>query len=140
MLWVILISFILNSFILNMSFVGFQIEITEALRLLKLDESFVKTYYDTQPIQNYLKNKKSKLVFQYIDKGSCLLGYPIARGLDEPGTSYKVNDTIIEILRAQVQFHNEIKALDIDISKVFITLIEEEPFLDTSGEPYVINL
>lgn len=125
---------------MKMSFVGFPIDINEALRLLKLEESFVKSFYDTNPIQNYLKNKKSGLIFCYIDKGTCLLGYPIAKKGDPVGMCYKVEDTIIEIIRAKQTFIKEIKKLEIDISAVNITQIEEESYIDTSGEPFIISL
>lgn len=123
-----------------MTYVGFPIDIAEALCLLNLEEKFVKTFYDTEPIQEFLKDKKSKLVFCYIDKGSCLLGYPVARDRDHPSTWYKVDDMISQILKAKTAFKEEMKSLGIDISKINVTKVEEETFLDTSGEPYVITL
>lgn len=116
-------------------YVGFVIPIEEALRLLKLEDDFVKTFYDTAPIQNLLTDFGSKLLFQYIDKGACLFGIKVALK-----TEPTIEETLLQLIQAKRQFLAEIKQLKIDISKVHLTRVEEESWLVENPEPYVITL
>lgn len=116
-----------------MMYIGFVIPVEEALRLLKLPDNFVKSFYDTGPIQTYLEERDSKIVFSYIDKGACLFGLPI-KLRREPS----VEDTILAMITAKKMFHYEIKALKIDISSVNINRVEEDSWLWENPEPYVI--
>ena len=118
-----------------MIYVGFVVPLEEALRLLKLSETIVSSSYDIQPIQNYLKDKKSKIEFQYIDKGACLFGVKVQ--LREESS---VEDTIMAMITAKKLFLWEVKTLDLDIRKVNINRIEEESWLVENPEPYVITL
>lgn len=59
-----------------MVYVGITLEMGEALRLFNMHESIVKTYYHTEPIDNFLQDFGSCLSFRYIDKGVCVLGIP----------------------------------------------------------------
>ena len=118
-----------------MIYVGFVIPLEEALRLLKLPENTVSSSYDTKPIQNYLKEKQSKLEFQYIDKGACLLGVKLLLRQES-----SVDDTIMAMITAKKFFHWEVKTLGLDISKVNINRIEEESWPVENPEPYVITL
>jgi hypothetical protein len=124
-----------------MLYVGFAITIEEAIRLFKLDANIVKSFYDTEPIETYLKEKQSELVFTYIDKGACLLGIPIH--LEDTTTHFpysKAEDTILSILIAKKQFLKEIQSLSIDIRNVNLTWIEEEEICVENPEPYVMNV
>jgi hypothetical protein len=116
-----------------MMYVGFVIPIEESLRLLKLPDDFVKTFYSTEPVQAYLKDKGSKIIFQYIDKGACLFGIPVELR-DEPS----VEDTILAMIHSKRIFLWEIKTLRIDVSKVNINRIEEDTWTVENPEPYVI--
>ena len=118
-----------------MMYIGFVIPLEEALRLLKLPEDFVKTFYDTEPIQRYLEERGSKLVFRYIDKGACLFAHEV-KLRQEPS----VEDTIYTMITIKRMFYYEIKALKIDISVVNINRIEVEAWPVENSEPYVITL
>lgn len=117
-----------------MLYIGFVIPIEEALRLLKLPDDFVKSFYDTEPIQNYLEERGSKIVFRYIDKGACLFAHEI-KLRKEPS----VEDTILAMIHTKKLFHYEIKALKIDLSVVNINRVEEESWPMENPEPYVIE-
>ena len=114
-------------------YIGFVIPVEEALRLLKLPEDFAKTFYDTDSIQRYLKDAKSHITFQYIDKGACLFGIKV-RLTEEP----TLEETIVAMIEAKKDFLCEVKKLRIDISKVNINRIEEESWLVENPEPYMI--
>jgi hypothetical protein len=118
-----------------MIYVGFVISMEEALRLLKLEDSFVKTYYDTKPIQDLLADFGSHLVFEYMDKGACLFAMKVQLK-QEPS----IEETIFQLIAAKKQFLTEITALKIQIDKVNLTRIEEESWLVENPEPYVISL
>ncbi len=115
-------------------YVGFVIPIEEALRLLSLPDDFVETFYNTEPIQKYLQQKQSKLVFHYMDKGACLFGIKVHLR-DEPS----VDDTILAMITAKKVFLYEVKQLGLDITKVNINRIEEDSWLVENPEPYVIE-
>jgi hypothetical protein len=93
----------------------------------------VKSFYETEPIQKYLEEKGSNLVFQYIDKGACLFGLEV-KLRQEPS----VEDTILAMITYKKMFHCEVKALRIDTSVVNITRIEEDSWPVENPEPYVI--
>lgn len=124
-----------------MIYVGFVIEVGEAIRLLGLDESIVSCFYDTEPIQKYLKDEGSDLKFFYIDKGACLFGLRVHtsdRVLQLPYST--VDNTIVAILKRKDEFLKEIRKLKIDISQVNITWSEEESRLVENPQPYVISV
>lgn len=116
-----------------MLYVGFVIPMEEALRLLKLEENFVKTFYDTKPIQELLLDLGANLVFQYIDKGACLFAYPVKLRKEA-----SVEDTILALINAKKSFGYEVRALKLDISNVYINRVDEEAWLVENPEPYVI--
>lgn len=116
-----------------MMYIGFVIPIEEALRLLNLKDDFVKSFYDTAPIQAYLEERGSYLVFQYIDKGACVFGFPVKLRQES-----SVEDTILAMITAKKQFGYEVRALKINISKVYINRVEEDSWLVENPEPYLI--
>lgn len=118
-----------------MMYIGFVIPVEEALRLLKLPDDFVQTFYNTEPIQNYLEERGSKLVFQYIDKGACLFGLEVKLRHES-----SVEDTIYAMINTKKMFGYEIKALKIDTNVVNINRIEEEAWPVENPEPYIITL
>lgn len=115
-------------------YVGFVIPAEEALRLLNLPETFVATFYDTEPIQKYLKEKGSKITFQYIDKGACVFGVNVHMRQES-----SLEDTIMAMITAKKIFLWEVKTLGLDIRKVNINRIEEASWLVENPEPYVIE-
>jgi hypothetical protein len=124
-----------------MLYVGFVITVLEALRLLGLPEDFVSSDYDTEPLQEYLKQKKTRLVFQYIDKGACLFGVPVDTENGYTKFPYTtIEDTVQSITLAKIAFLRYIKQLNMDISEVNLTWIEEEEILVENPEPYVMSL
>ncbi len=116
-----------------MLYVGFPISVKEALRLLKLEENIVTSYYDTEPIRKYLQSKKSRLTFFYIDKGVCLLGIPLSDSV------LPFEDAFGEILVARSHFILEARALDLDLSHVEITQIEKESVIWENPDPFLIS-
>lgn len=118
-----------------MIYIGFIIPVKEALRLLKLPDNFAKTFYDTEPIQKYLEERDSKILFSYIDKGACLFGYPVRLRQES-----SVEDTILALITAKKQFGYEARALSIDMSVVNINRVEEDSWPVENPEPYVITL
>jgi hypothetical protein len=103
-----------------MLYIGFPITIEEALRILKLDESLVNTFYHTEPIDLYLKSKGSKLRFKYIDKGTCAFGLPLEN------YHMSVEDAVIQLLQMKKAFWNEVESLQLDLSSLAITWVEQE--------------
>lgn len=118
-----------------MMYIGFVIPVEEALRLLHLPQNTADSFFDTQPVCKHLEEKGSNLVFQYIDKGACLFGHKV-KLRQEPS----LEDTILAMINAKKMFYYEIKALKIDISKVYINRVEEESWLVENPEPYIITL
>jgi hypothetical protein len=116
-----------------MIYIGFVIPIEEALRLLKLPDDYVKSFYDTGPIQTYLKANDCSIVFHYIDKGACLFGVEVK--IREESS---VEDTIIAMIIAKKLFLHEMKNAGIDSSKVNLTRVEEDSWTVENPEPYVI--
>ena len=116
-------------------YVGYSIEIQEALRLLNLDESYAPSFYQTEKIQDYLKKKGSCLLFEYIDKGACLFG--VACGSKPYGS---MTETLKQILDAKILFEDELKQLNIDTSIVYTAWVEEQSVLRVNPEPWVISL
>jgi hypothetical protein len=115
-------------------YVGFVIPVEEALRLLNLPDTFASSFYDTEPIQRYLIEKQSKILFQYIDKGACLFGVKVNLRLES-----SVEDTVIAMITAKKVFLWEVKTLGLDIRKVYINRVEEDSWLVENPEPYVIE-
>ncbi len=123
-----------------MLYVGYVISLEEALRLLKLDESIVTSFYHTEPIQRYLEQRNTRLVFEYIDKGACLFGVPVDTENGYTKFPYTtIEDTFQSITIAKIAFLRYIKDLNIDTSEVNLTWIEEEDILVENPEPYVIS-
>ena len=124
-----------------MIYVGFVITLKEALRLFKISEAMVSTYSNTEPIQEYLKQRNTRLVFEEIEKGACLFGVPVdtENGYTQfPYTT--IEDTVQSITLAKIAFLRYIKHLNLDISEVNLTWIEEEEISVENPEPYVISL
>jgi hypothetical protein len=122
-----------------MIYIGFVITVNEALRLLKLPDTMVRSFYNTEPIQKYLNEQKSELVFQYIDKGACLFGIEVSINDEKTGFPYaKTDDVFFQILSTKYAFQHEMERLGVDTSKVHITWIEEEEKLMENPQPYVI--
>ncbi len=117
-----------------MLYLGFPVSVKEALRLLKLDDRIVTSYYDTEPIQKYLHSKNSKLTFFYSDKSSCLLGIPLSDSVLPFETAFG------EILVARSNFLLEARALDLDLSHVEITQIEKESVVWENPDPFLISV
>lgn len=124
-----------------MLYIGFVITVKEALRLLKLPEEYVLSYYNTQPIQDYLKQKNTRLIFEYIDKTACLFGIPVDTENGYTKFPYTtIEDTVQSITLAKIAFLRYVKHLGIDTSEVNLSWIEEEEILVENPEPYVISL
>jgi hypothetical protein len=125
-----------------MLYVGLPMNIGETLRLLKLDEKYVPSFYDTKPIGDYLKQRGSELLFEYLDKGICLLAiqvrYPRKAENDVPNGT--VDQTIVDLIDAKQRFFEECHKLTIDLRCVEIQWIESEPFVLENPQPYVIPL
>ena len=121
-----------------MIYIGFVVTVPEAIRLLKLDESIVTSFYDTQPIQRFLRDKESPLQFQYIDKGACAFGLPLCNNYAEQYRS--LDDCLADMKNKQREFHQEIENLKVDTSVVNLTWIEcgERPMKDPQG--YLIDI
>lgn len=117
-----------------MLYIGFVIPIEESLRLLQLPDDYVKTFYNTEPVQKYLKERGSKIVFHYIDKGACLFAVEVKMRRES-----SVEDTILAMITAKKVFLWEVKQLGLDISKVNINRVEEDSWLVENPEPYVIQ-
>ena len=116
-----------------MLYIGFPIEIAEALRILKLDESLVKSFYDTGPIHAYLKSKGSKLCFEYMDKGTCAFGLPLGE------YQLTVDDSIVRMLQMKKVFWAEVEKLELDLSFIAITWIEQETVEEGKfPQPYLL--
>jgi hypothetical protein len=116
-----------------MIIIGFPITVEEACRLLHIELIRIKTFYHTEPIQTYLKEKNAALEFHYIDKGTCAFGIPL-----QTYPPRCVGDTTIDILHARRLFLLECKRLGVELHAVEITFVEEEPFLLHEPEPYVL--
>ena len=120
-----------------MIYIGFKISVAEALRLFSLGDPYARSFYDTGLIQKWLTEEKgSKLFFDYIDKGACLLGIPVRIGVEYPTIEY----TICRMVEAKNSFLYEMKNMGIDISKVNLTDIDEPETLVENPEPYVITM
>lgn len=123
-----------------MIYIGYVVSVAEAQRLLGLNDTFAVSYYDTEPIQKYLKAKGNKLVFRYIDKAACLFGISCSSVNGDIERYNTIEQTIISILLAKQLFYDEIKKLGVDTSVVNLTWVEKEPWLVQNPEPYVITL
>jgi hypothetical protein len=121
-----------------MVYIGITIEIEEALRLFKMDESFVKSYYDTEPINNYLKEFGSSLDFVYLDKGVCVLGLLLKGDKHYHPSMIGIEDGLREILQLTKKFREEIKNLRFDLSAVTIAQMESEPIVMHNPDPFLI--
>jgi hypothetical protein len=93
----------------------------------------VHSFYDIEPIRNYLRSKRnSKLSFEYLDKGVCILGIRFEE------YSMPADDAVLQILQMKKTFIEEISTLGVDISTVEISRMEEESVLVHNPQPYVI--
>ncbi len=117
-----------------MLYLGFPILIEEALRILHLDNSFVKSYYHTDPIENYLRSKGSQLLFQYIDKGSCLFGLAFS------DSKLPFYDALEEMIEKKKLFWEEVHKLDLDLTYLQITDVECEGVCLPNPQPYLMSL
>lgn len=117
-----------------MLYLGFPVSLGEALRLFKLDESIVSSFYHTEPVQAYLKQKKSHLLFFYIDKGSCFLGLPLSDNVVEYETA------VTELIGLRKILLSELRALGVDLSRVELTRVEEEGEWVENPEPFLMSV
>lgn len=117
-----------------MLYIGFYLEIQEAIRILNLDENCCKNFYDTWPIHTYLKEKNSPLEFLYMDKGTCMFGVPVSDGY-----IYEIEELLQSLLTAKKIFWKAVRDLGLDLSTVTVTGIEEEPEVLSNPQPFVIN-
>lgn len=117
-----------------MLYIGFYLEIPEAIRILGLEEDSCKNFYDTWPIHTYLKEKNSPLQFLYMDKGTCMFGVPVSDGY-----IYEVEELLQSLLTAKKAFWKAVKDLGLDLSTVTVTGIEEESVTLENPQPFVIN-
>ena len=117
-----------------MLYIGFYLEIQEAIRILNLDENRCKNFYDTWPIHTYLKEKNSPLEFLYMDKGTCMFGVPVSDGY-----IYEIEELLQSLLTAKKIFWKAVRDLGLDLSTVTVTGIEEEPEVLSNPQPFVIN-
>lgn len=121
-----------------MPYVGLTLEIAEALRLLKLEESFVNSFYNTEPIDEYLKDWGSCLRFVYVDKGVCILGIPLEGEKDYWPPMLGIQASLRQILELAEKFRQEIKRLKIDLSEVSIAQMEAESIQMMYPDPQLI--
>jgi len=117
-----------------MLYIGFYLEIQEAIRILNLDKDSCKNYYDTWPIHNFLKGQNSPLQFLYMDKGTCMFGVPVSTGY-----IYEIEELLVSLVTAKKVFWKAVKDLGLDLSTVTVTGIEEESEILSNPEPFVIN-
>lgn len=115
-----------------MMYIGYPLLVEEALRLLKLSNTYAENYYDTQKINQYLKGQDSRLQFVYMDKGSCCLGLPLGH------FDMRVDEAVVRILNLKKAFFRELEVLEVDTSVVEITHIEQESVLEKNPEPYLL--
>lgn len=112
-----------------MLYVGLPLEYDECARLLignKIPEG-VSFHIDT-----YLKNMKSKLRYYPIDKGFNILGFEVY------GDKMSVENLCILLLSLKSQFVEEMKSLKIDLSRVSIARMEEEPEIVENPSPMAL--
>jgi hypothetical protein len=121
-----------------MAYVGITIEVPEALRLLNLGPEFAKHYYDTEPINQYLKESDSALRFVYVDKGVCILGLPLRGEPQYWPPMLGLETSILRIKSLAQKFRDETNRLCIDLSKVEIAVMESEPIEMENPEPFLI--
>lgn len=101
----------------------------------------IPSYKNTKPIQEYLKQRNTRLVFEHIEKEAFLFGLPV--DTENANTKFPyttIEDTVQSITIAKILFLRYMKHLNIDISEVNLTWIEEEEVLVENPEPYVISL
>lgn len=122
----------------KMPYVGITLEIGEALRLLKLDDNLVKTFYDTEPIDNYLQDSGFSMRFEYIDKGVCVLGIPLEGERRYWPAMLGIETGLAKILELAKKFREEVKHLKIDMSKVQIAQMEAESIEMENPDPFLI--
>jgi hypothetical protein len=113
-------------------YIGYIISVHEAKRLLG-DSVEVSSYYDTRPIDAFL-SQHSTLRFEYIDKGSCVLGIPLEIG------NVCVDDALIQIVQKKNEFKDQIKKLNIDTSTVILQPMEEAEVVVHNPEPLLIQV
>lgn len=119
-----------------MPYVGLTLYIEEAVHLLNLDHTIILSYYDTNAIEKHLKQKGSKLVFHYVDKGVCVLGIPF------PTTKYhpqmiEIDVGIQTILNLKQEFQDEVKKLGLDLNQVTLAQMESPPMKVKTPEPFL---
>jgi len=119
-----------------MPYIGLTLYIEEAVRLLNLDPTIIMSYYQTEPVQKYLREQGSKLVFEYVDKGVCVLGIPF------PYTKYhpqmiEIDKGIQTILELKAEFQVEVKKLELDLSEVIIAQMESDSIKMKNPEPFL---
>ena len=121
-----------------MIYIGFIITTYEAARLLKMHSSYVESHYHTKFIKKHLRDSKSQLLFDYIDKGACVLGIPIDT-LNEFWDPINTDTFIQYILKAKELFQEEMKKLDIDTKEVYFTRMEGDDYLVKNPEPIIVQ-
>ena len=99
-------------------YIGFVITIQEAIRLFKLNKNIASSFYDTEPIQAYLREKNNDLQFKYIDKGACVLGIPVSTEDNTTCFPYaNLEDTFYAMIHAKYIFERNTKSA-VDMSVV----------------------
>ena len=122
-----------------MAYLGFPISVEEAYRIFKLPIPESCTFYSTDDIDIFLKNKGSKLVFEYCDKGVCAFGLcmdklttfcmPMLNVQEATEYLYEMNDV----------FWSEVKKLDLDLSFVNLEMMEDEPVILKNAQPVLFG-
>jgi hypothetical protein len=121
-----------------MIYIGYIITTYEAARLLKLHPSYVESHYHSKCIKKHLQDNKSQLLFNYIDKGACVLGIPIDT-VDEFWDPIHTDTFILYIQKAKKLFQEEIKKLAIDTREVYFTRMEGDDYLVENPEPVIVQ-
>lgn len=121
-----------------MVYIGITLYMEEALRILNMNGTFVKSFYDTKPIDDFLKDIGSCLSFRYLDKGVCVLGIPLEGDRMYWPSMICVEDGLSQILQLTKKFREEVRCLKIDLSSVTIAQMESEALQMQNPDPFLI--
>lgn len=106
---------------------GFPLEETECARLLRQP--------DPSTINDLLYAQQSELQFVWIDKRVGVLGIPMKSSC----VHQTYTEMISHILETELKFRAEIRMLRIDLSRVEIARMEDDPEIVENPEPYVLH-
>lgn len=128
---------------------GIPILAKEAIRILGLDlekiikEVTQKEYYDdytfTLYVNNYLRQKLSKIEIFYLDKCQCVFGFKIEETSDVWTKFINVDELITKLLNLKILFQNEIEKLNANLSEVTLEYMEGIPKIVKNPIPYVLE-